>query len=74
MIPQLWRNDAYWIDVSQSNTQSKYISIHWAALLDHTALAAALQDTVALHSEGDIGIHSVHVLLAAQIPLSLHLA
>lgn len=51
--PQVWRNNIYWIDVSQSNTLSKYICIHWAALLNHIALAAALQDI--LHPEGDTG-------------------
>lgn len=51
MIPlQVGRNDVYWIDVSQSNTLSKYICIHWAAPLNHTALAAVLRGS--FHPEG----------------------
>lgn len=50
---QVQRNDMHWIDVSLSNTQSKYICIHWAALLHHSALAAAPRDS--LHPQGDTG-------------------
>lgn len=49
----LGKNDVHRIDVSHSNTLSKYICIHWASLLNHSALAAALRDS--LHPEGDAG-------------------
>lgn len=50
---QVQRNNIYWIDVSQSYTLSKYICIHWAALLNHTALAARPQDSQ--HPDGNVG-------------------